>query len=465
MHTTRSSLLRLAAAFVACIALVACAKETVRPDLKRLYSATQSNALAQPPVIVVHGVLGAKLRESDSGKEIWPGGLSKLAFSEFRDLALEIDPETLAPKPGTAVPYAIFDSAAGHDFYGAIIKTLAGAGGYVEGTPGAPPGEIRKRYYVFLYDWRQDNVESVRKLDALIEQIRSDYGDPALKVDLVAHSNGGLVSRYYARYGTHDVCDTDDFPVTEEGASKIRRLVLLGTPNFGSVTAVQGFIAGTKLGFRSIPPEVLITMPSAYQLFPHYLNTWLITGRGEELDRDVFDVEIWRAFEWAIFDPVVRARILAQYPDPAAGQAQLATLERYFEKYLERGRRFMWSLSVEETGEGVKPIVLGGDCELTPARMVVEEDKGDSVLRLWPQEVKHRVPGVDYQALMLEPGDGTVTKASLLARESLDPTVPRHEWSHFPLSYAFFLCERHDRLTGNPTFQDNLLQALLSVDR
>ena len=66
---------------------------------------------------------------------------------------------------------------------------------------------------------------------------------------------------------------------------------------------------------------------------------------------------------------------------------------------------------------------------------------------------------------MLEPGDGTVTKASLLARESLDPTVPRHEYSHFPLDYAFFLCERHDRLTGNPSFQDNLLHALLSVDR
>ncbi len=109
--------------------------------------------------------------------------------------------------------------------------------------------------------------------------------------------------------------------------------------------------------------------------------------------------------------------------------------------------------------------MLGGDCELTPARLLVEEDGGDSVLRLWPDEVKHRAAGVDYGMLMLEPGDGTVTKASLLARESLDPAVPRHAWSHFPLDYAFFLCERHDRLTGNPSFQDNLLHALLSVDR
>ena len=450
--------------FVAFAFLAGCGGAPVRPDLKRLYAATDASSTKQPPVIVVHGILGAKLRDTASGKEIWPGGISKLAFSEFRDLALEIDPATLEPKPGGAEPYAIFDSAAGQDFYGEIIRTLADAGGYVEGHAGTPPGETRKRYYVFLYDWRQDNVRSVRKLDALIEQIRRDYGDPALKVDIVAHSNGGLVSRYYARSGTQDVCDSDDFPVTQQGARKIRRLVLLGTPNFGSVSAVEGFIAGTKLGFRSIPPEVLLTMPSAYQLFPHYLNNWLIDEHGRALDDDLFDVDTWRRFEWAIFDPAVRARILEHFPDKAAGEAHLAMLERYFEKNLERGRRFMWSLSVEEKSPGVAPIVLGGDCELTPARMVVEADSGDAVLRLWPKQVKNRMPGVDYQSLMLEPGDGTVTKASLLARESLDPTVPRHEWSHINLTYAFFLCERHDKLTGNATFQDNLLQALLSVD-
>jgi pimeloyl-ACP methyl ester carboxylesterase len=444
------------------LALGGCAQEAMRPDLKRLYAASMRTS-AQPPVILVHGVLGSKLRGRD-GHEIWPGGISKLAFSEFRDLALDIDPVTLLPRDDGVEPYAIFDSAAGHDFYGAIVRTLAEAGGYAPGVPGQPPGNGGRQYYVLLYDWRRDNMQSVAKLDALIEQVRRDYGDPALKVDLVAHSNGGLISRYYARYGTVDLLDANDFPCTQAGARKIRRLVLLGTPNFGSVSAVMGFIAGTQLGFRSIPPEVLITMPSAYQLFPHALSNWLARPDGQPLDRDVFDVEIWRRFEWAIFDPAVRNRILAQFPVRAEGEARVALLERWFEKCLERARRFTWSLSAAEQGEGARPIVLGGDCELTPARLVVEEEKGDSVLRLWPKQVKARVRGVDYDALMLEPGDGTVTKASLLARESLDPAVPRHEWSHFPLSYSFFLCERHDRLTGNPSFQDNLLHALLSVD-
>lgn len=470
MHDRResaaASLLRMAsraALVVASLALAACSAGMARPDLARLY-ARSMGATNQPPVIVIHGVLGAKLRDRNTGKEVWPGGLGRLAFSEFRELALAPDPDTLAARPDTLEPHAIFDSAAGRDFYGEILRTLEGPGGYVRAEPGRPPANQGRQYYVYLYDWRRDNIESVRGLDALVERIRADYGKPGLKVDIVAHSNGGLISRYYARYGTRDVQGGNEFDVTQEGASKIRRLILLGTPNFGSVAAVTGFIEGSAVGFRRIPPEVLFTMPSAYQLFPHALNNWLINAKGEPLDRDLFDVEIWRRFQWAIFDPKVRARILEGYWDPAAGQAQLALLERYFAHQLERARRFTWSLTVVTDRRGVRPIVLGGDCEFTPARLLVEDVGEDSVLRLWPRDVSRPVAGVDYESLMLEPGDGTVTKASLLARESLDPTVKRHKYSHFPLRYAFFLCERHDRLTGNPSFQDNLLHALLSVD-
>ena len=63
---------------------------------------------------------------------------------------------------------------------------------------------------------------------------------------------------------------------------------------------------------------------------------------------------------------------------------------------------------------------------------------------------------------MLEPGDGRVTKPSLLARETLDPTAPQHEESFLPIAYFFFLCEQHDQLTGNINFQDNLLNVLLT---
>ncbi|MEN8205545.1 MAG: hypothetical protein ABFS24_05990 [Pseudomonadota bacterium] len=44
-------------------------------------------------------------------------------------------------------------------------------------------------------------MQSARELDQFIEQIRKDYGAPELQVDLVTHSMGGLIARYYLRYG------------------------------------------------------------------------------------------------------------------------------------------------------------------------------------------------------------------------------------------------------------------------
>src|SRR5439155_476942 len=80
------------------------------------------------------------------------------------------------------------------------------------------PGE--RRYYIYAYDWRQDNVESARGLDRLIESIRRDYGDPMLRVDIVAHSMGGLVARYYQRYGTEDVLDGRESQITLYGSTR-----------------------------------------------------------------------------------------------------------------------------------------------------------------------------------------------------------------------------------------------------
>jgi hypothetical protein len=71
---------------------------------------------------------------------------------------------------------------------------------------------------------------------------------------------------------------------------------------------------------------------------------------------------------------------------------------------------------------------------------------------------------VDYAALMFEPGDAVVTRSSLLGRRSLDIAAPRTGFESIPVAHSVFLCERHQRLTGNPSFQDNLLNTLLSVD-
>ncbi len=436
---------------------------SAKPDLQRLYlqSRTVEN---QPPVVFIHGILGSKLKDENTDQELWFGPLWRLLFHDHAELALTIDPDTLEPQAGSLKPFAIADNTAGKDYYGNVMRTLEEVGGYQPAAPGQTVRAATRYYYPFYYDWRLDNAHNAARLADFIDRIRLDFGDPELKVDLVAHSMGGLIARYYIRYGRTDVLDDNDFPVNMYGGERVRRVILLGTPNLGSVKILNSFIDGIQVGFRKIGTELLVTMPSMYQLLPHPLNNWIVTATGAPLARDIFDVDTWRRFGWSIFAEDTRARILSRFESAAAGEVYLDTLELYFEKSLARARRFVWSLTVPLPDEHPKLIVFGGDCTLTPARILVEEVDGISEIRLYPDEVTQPVPGVDYDALLLEPGDGAVTKASLLGRDTLDPSVPRHQYSFFPLHHAFLLCEQHDSLTGNISFRDNLLNTLLSID-
>ena len=57
-----------------------------------------------------------------------------------------------------------------------------------------------------------------------------------------------------------------------------------------------------------------------------------------------------------------------------------------------------------------------------------------------------------------------MTKPSLLARQALNPVAPCYDALYLP-ARLFFLCENHERLTGNINFQDNLLNVLLTRER
>jgi pimeloyl-ACP methyl ester carboxylesterase len=436
-------------------AIMACSMP-LQPDFERLYGAAAASP-DETPVILIPGLFGSKLRDRRSGLEVWPGNWRRLLFSDYEDLALDFDPVTLEVRPDHLEAFDIADSVLGQDFYGPIVRTLVDFGGYVRATPGTPPRKGERRLYVFAYDWRLDNIEQARGLEALIDAIRVDHGNPALRVDIVAHSMGGLIARYYLRFGTRDVLDGMPALVSLYGTQRVRKLILLGTPNFGAVSALHGYLEGEPVGLGRIQPEVLATAPSGYQLFPHPLASWLIDATGRELPDELFDPATWRRNAWNVHDPEVAARVLAKH-----GEEYLEALRRYFAYRLERARRFAWMLSTPEPETRIRYVLFGGDCTLTPARILIEQEAGKPRTRLSPRAVSGTVAREIIEAAMLEPGDGRVTKPSLLARETIDPTAPQHEESFLPVAYHFFLCEQHHRLTGNASFQDNLLNVLLT---
>ncbi|MFY2762623.1 lipase/acyltransferase domain-containing protein [Arenimonas sp. MALMAid1274] len=440
----------------ASLCLAACTTTPERPDLARLYEADVQND-RQPPVILIHGLMGSTLVEPESGKEFWPGSIGTLAFSEYRELARMKAAEA---DGGALVPGDLFYGVGRTDYYQALIDTLEGVGRFKRGTPGTPvQADDRRRYYVLLYDWRKENLEAVRQLHALIDQIRVDYRDPDLAVDILAHSNGGLIANYYLRYGPNDVLTSDEFIPWEQGAHRIRRMVLLGTPSLGAVTSLERLQQGFKIAWRTVPVEVLVTFATPFEALPHPDAQVVYSPEGQPIPFNIYDADAWRVRRWSVFSPDVEARVLAAAPDRATGELNMAQLQAYFVRHLARARQFQRALSAPMPANGVEVAVFGGDCTLTPARAVLDRDAGGERLVIRPDQVKARVEGVDYERLLLQPGDGLVTRDAQLGR-GLPPIGGRAGNTH-PVSQSFFLCERHDQLSVNPYFQNNLLYFLL----
>jgi len=94
--------------------------------------------------------------------------------------------------------------------------------GYVKGT----------NFFVFPYDWRKDIRNSKDDLDNLIEMARQKSGHS--KVNLVVHSMGGLIARYY-------ISDP-------QKANKVNKLIELGVPHLGSTWTLKALMYGAQIG-------------------------------------------------------------------------------------------------------------------------------------------------------------------------------------------------------------------------
>jgi len=433
------------AALLLALLLVGCA--TPRgPNLAVLY-AQAASAPAPPPVIVIPGLMGTSLVDARSGVELWPGSLQDLAFSDHARLA-RIGPAWEGDDSIRAG--AVIRRLGGIDIYGALLDTLAQAGRFREGRPGEPVyGPDRRRFYTLAYDWRQPNIVAVRQLHALIDQIRIDHGDPTLRVDLIAHSNGGLIAQYYLRYGPHDVLEHPDPQPWAEGRQRLRRVAMLGTPKLGAVASLRRLLEGYRFTLRTVPVEALATFPTVFEILPHPLTRVIHDREGRPLAIDLFDVTVWRDNRWSVFSPEVEQRVLRNFGND--GPAVLAVLQDEFSRNLRRARQFNDVLARPFPRSGLRIAAFGGDCEPTLAGAVLEVEGRHARLAFRPQDLLAPLPGFDYTALFEAAGDGLVTRASQDAAD----------FGFAPINQSFFLCENHARLLANRYFQNNLLNFLL----
>jgi pimeloyl-ACP methyl ester carboxylesterase len=430
------------------VLLASCVSISRKPDLDLLYSSSRLNGNTAP-IIIIPGLMGTTLVDG-SGQEVWPKSVSNLAFSTFEDLA---DTDNDAIRPGR-----LLDGLIGVDFYGTLLKILKSAGHYEEGRLNSPViNKNRRRYYIFLYDWRKSNFDSVSQLHTLIERIRADYKDPALKVDIIAHSNGGSIARYYLQYGPQTAQSRMKPEPWSEGDLRIRRIAMLGTPNLGSAISVSRLYKGFRIGLRTVPPHIMVNFATPFEALPSPAHNVFIDANGTPAPLAIYDPALWQNNKWSIYSDESRKLVRDQASDPERRQA---VLDARFNENLKQAFEFQSALARPVTQTKTQIALFGGDCDLTAARIVVNRKDGLINLAFEEDDIQNKIKTVDYRHLLSAPGDGLVTRESQLARAStayLDSDLNK---DLFPISQTTFFCESHELLTANPYFQNNLLYFL-----
>jgi pimeloyl-ACP methyl ester carboxylesterase len=427
---------------VAALALQGCALFR-RYDMAEIHQQSAARP-TRNPVIVIPGFVGSKLRNGATQESVWGRFANAITRSRTDDLALPIDGATLADDRDTLVPYALYESVAGVKFYGAMMDALRDVGGYRVGSIDAPePGDT---CFVYVYDWRRDNVESAIGLGRAMARIRERLHAPGMRFDIVAHSMGGLVALYYLMYGGRSLApDGREQPVTWAGAGDLGRVVLVGTPLRGTMAAFRLLQTGLS---RSMPPEVVFTMPSIYQLLPDDGRAHFVDPDGRPLPIDLFDAREWVKNGWSVFGDRGRA---------AAAVARGGRPDdhvRYLQLALDRARAFRHALDrVPDEDPPVPVHVFGSDCVPTLDRAVLK-DTPDGTATLFDDETSPDRNARRLERLLLVPGDGTVTAGSLLG------IAGREDSGGARFASTFFFCETHGLLPANRGFQDNLFYAL-----
>jgi pimeloyl-ACP methyl ester carboxylesterase len=196
---------------------------------------------------------------------IWPGSLGSLilAYKKMKEL---LDPNLVATD--------IIRSFSVSVQYGALIGDLT-TWGFKENN----------NLYICPYDWRKHNEDAAEVLAKLIEKADAANGSDS-EITLIAHSMGGLISRYYLESGKFSA---------RPGFTAVRNMITLATPHRGAPLALTAAMGMEKRLFLSAEQvKELVNdprYPALYQLMPSPREpfAWDETFEKEFSPVDVYD--------------------------------------------------------------------------------------------------------------------------------------------------------------------------------
>lgn len=217
-------------------------------NLNEVYSYISKDLTDEAPIIFIPGILGSRLFEDpECNSVLWtpegsvPQMLRTLSSAKTK---MKIDVPLYVNKPVDQNKLSTDKREYGAtQIYKNMIDSLCQR---------FPDKEV----YFFSYDFRKSNVENGRILNDFINSLDHQ------KVNIVAHSMGGLVSANY---------------ISENGDSKINKIILVGSPLEGApqlLNAVMHWeIAGnglldTVLGLAGLVKDVKASYKSTAEMYP-----------------------------------------------------------------------------------------------------------------------------------------------------------------------------------------------------
>jgi hypothetical protein len=245
------------------------------------FSSTAFGAIPahQTPLILIPGIMGSPLYNDVNNNGILEDGILtgerrwvSLAVGGVPIMDLELN---ASGEPANAATHIVVSPIRGDDqtvtidaelqriplqgpFTG-LVRNLQQLLGYkLDQSKSAYQNED---LFVFTYDWRKTNAAIASYLANFIDFILDRTG--ANKVNIIAHSMGGIVTKQYL------------LDQAAAGSSKIDNLIFVGTPHLGSPNAPYSMITGKFLewykdwAFDDNTIRTLeVNFAPCYQLFP-----------------------------------------------------------------------------------------------------------------------------------------------------------------------------------------------------
>ena len=216
-------------------------------DGNALYDPWLGKPRGRDPVILVPGILGTELRRGEEVLWIDPARILFSINDAFID-ALGMSADGASLHADVIIGDVLRKPAPRFDYFDGLVKEFE-QNGYTENT----------NLFVFPYDWRLDIATNSRLLGEKINQVLAQTNSD--KVDIVAHSMGGLLTKQY---------------ILDNGQERVDTVVFVGTPHHGAPDAGKTLLFGDNLGiqfvFSFLNPgrikHIAQNMIAIYQLLP-----------------------------------------------------------------------------------------------------------------------------------------------------------------------------------------------------